>query len=59
MSGNNRHLLLIGFTLVGGAFGFYVEEKVESYYKVSAARACLYYIRLASSAHAEPTKLSE
>ena len=27
----NRQLLLIGFTLLGGALGFYVEEKVESH----------------------------
>ena len=33
MAGGNRQLLLVGFTLVGGALGFYVEEKVESYYK--------------------------
>ena len=26
--------LLIGFTLGFGALGFYVEEKVETYYKV-------------------------
>ena len=29
----NRHLLLVGFTLLGGAVGFYVEDKVEAYYK--------------------------
>ena len=29
----NRQLLLIGFTLLGGALGFYVEEKAESHYK--------------------------
>ena len=33
MAGGNRQLLLVGFTLVGGALGFYVEEKVEAYYK--------------------------
>lgn len=33
MSGVNRQVLLVGFTLVGGALGFYVEEKVEAYYK--------------------------
>ena len=30
MAGGNRQLLLVGFTLVGGALGFYVEEKVEA-----------------------------
>ena len=29
-------LLLTGFTLAGGALGFYVEEKVEAHYKVRA-----------------------
>ena len=33
MAGGNRQLLLVGFTLVGGALGFYVEEKIEAYYK--------------------------
>ena len=35
MSGLNRHFLLIGCTLGFGAVGFYIEEKVEAYYKVS------------------------
>ena len=34
MSGGGRtQLYLVGFTLLGGALGFYVEERVESYYK--------------------------
>lgn len=33
MSGGRTQLYLVGFTLLGGALGFYVEERVESYYK--------------------------
>ena len=34
MSGARTQLLyLVGFTLLGGALGFYVEERVESHYK--------------------------
>jgi hypothetical protein len=43
MSGYNKQLLLIGFTLGFGALGFYVEEKVEAYYKVRALAKTLSY----------------
>ena len=33
MSGARTQLYLVGFTLLGGALGFYVEERVESHYK--------------------------
>jgi len=33
MSANTKLVLLIGFTLVGGAVGFYIEDKVVSSYK--------------------------
>ena len=33
MSGARTQLYLVGFTLLGGAVGFYVEERVESHYK--------------------------
>lgn len=29
----NKQVLLVGFTLVGGALGFWIEEKVEAHYK--------------------------
>ena len=37
MSANTKLVLLIGFTLVGGAVGFYIEDKVVASYKVRAA----------------------
>ena len=48
----NQQLWVIGFTLAGGTLGFYLEDKVEAYYKVRTRALPLHVL---NSIAAHPT----